>query len=85
MIMYETIALCVLATGLCLIAWIAEKQQNKWNYLKWLIYYFNGLSLGYHYGYLLKVICIYLGVWIEERWKYLIYIVCLIFHTYYTE
>jgi len=27
--MYETIAICVLAAGLCLIAWLAEKQQNK--------------------------------------------------------
>jgi len=26
---YETIAFCVLATGLILIAWLAEKQQNK--------------------------------------------------------
>jgi len=27
--MNETIAICILAAGLCLIAWIAEKQQNK--------------------------------------------------------
>jgi len=27
--MYETIAICILAAGLCLIAWLAEKQQNK--------------------------------------------------------
>jgi len=27
--MNETIAICILAAGLFLIAWIAEKQQNK--------------------------------------------------------